>query len=265
MAPLARALREGDLCYAAATHALVDTLVTFRQRHAARQHEAHMEGSGADLGAAIPKLYFPLHGSFGLAMLDPGWLKLEEPDARGFTGFLCSALVTPDRVPEAFTQEGYRVTTTRPKSVTTTRQHKITRGPIVCFESAPDEADAYHSAIMLTPQHGAFPPNTLYRLVKVEDSFEAPSDSERPSKRVLQRLFTVRATYRATAPGHGASGFSGTKICGSVITLEYKNREAYIKGLDDLLQHPALTVRGQAHNMPPQDVCARYLPACVSS
>ena len=39
---------------------------------------------------------------------DPAWLGIEEPDARGFCGLTCAALVLAECVPYSFKEEGFR-------------------------------------------------------------------------------------------------------------------------------------------------------------
>lgn len=40
-------------------------------------------------------------------------------------------------------------------------RYVVRDSPVVRFDSAPADANGHHSAIMLTPTRGTFPPNTL--------------------------------------------------------------------------------------------------------
>ena len=112
---------------------------------------------------------------------------------------------------------------------------------VVCFESHADESDSQrHQAIMLNNSvEGAFPPNTLFRLRSVkEDRFIAPTGVE-----VRQRLLTVSATYRPSRQiGETWGKNGGPRLCGSVVTLLYESRAAFVKGMDDVLGRPMLTM-----------------------
>ena len=93
-----------------------------------------------------------------------------------------------------------------------------------------------------TDQHGCFPPNTLFRLKQVVEAggWEAPSSSG-VSLRPQQRLLIVTATYKPPRAGLPLSP-GRAKLCGNVVQLEYGSRYAFIRGLEDLVQKPALTM-----------------------
>ena len=129
---------------------------------------------------------------------------------------------------------------------------------IVCFESSAATEQGCHAAIMTEsygcerrPTHGAFPPNTLYRLIDVKEAgtWQAPTGIT-----VNQRLLVVRATYRQPGTSLAASG--GGKMCGSTFTLQYGSRAAYIAGLADIIDRPVLTMELEfARERAPGSMC----------
>lgn len=229
---LARALRECDPCYAASTYALCDALFS--------QRAAHSRGAAL---ATPPLLYRHRSGSGGLAQDDPAWSRLEEPDATGFRGLTSSALVRAYCSPSNFAVDGFRLGQLVDASTT---EYSKCDSDVVCFESAPDDEHGAHAAIptawsksthML--ENGVFPPNTLYRLKEVKQ----PGEWEAPGGvRVQQRLLVVTATYRAPRIGLSAASEGGAKLCGVAVTLNYADRDAFVRGLDDLLRQPLLTM-----------------------
>ena len=118
---------------------------------------------------------------------------------------------------------------------------KVQDSPIVCFESGPASDQGMHAAIATEGSqgrghHGAFPPNTLYRLVEVK-----PPGWTTPNGIVVnQKLLVVRATYRQPSASL-ADGGAG-KMCGSVVTLQHGSRAAYVAGLSDVINRPVLSM-----------------------
>jgi hypothetical protein len=110
---------------------------------------------------------------------------------------------------------------------------------IVCFVSLPDDEHGAHSAIVTMDASGDFPPNTLFRLRTVY----GPGQWEAPGGVFPhQRLLEVTATYQPPRAGVAALDSGGSKMCGSVVTLGYNKREAFLKGLDDLLAKPVIAM-----------------------
>ena len=95
--------------------------------------------------------------------------------------------------------------------------------------------ESLHSAVMLSPVEGTFPPNTLFRLHSVQPCFVAPNGVT-----VNQRLLTVRATYRL--PLTKGLRRSSTRLCGNATTLRFANRSAFTQGMDDVLGLPVITM-----------------------
>ena len=78
---LARALRENDRSFAAATYALCDAIFS--------------QAEDRDLDEFLPPdLYCHLNGAFSLAQDDPVWLGIETPDVTGFCGVTCSSVIS---------------------------------------------------------------------------------------------------------------------------------------------------------------------------
>jgi len=92
----------------------------------------------------------------------------------------------------------------------------------------------------MTEVHASYPPNTLYRLIRVE----APGEWEAPGGvRPMQRLFVVTATYRdprwvCERDAHTSSA----KMCGQ---LSYGTRNSFIDGLNDLVELSIFTLHDE--------------------
>ena len=73
-----------------------------------------------------------------------------------------------------------------------------------------------------------------------DDGVEATHRRTPPEKHPNQRLLLCTATYRE--PSAEMKLASGGKMCESIVNLRYGLRDAYIKGLDDLIASPVLTI-----------------------
>ena len=209
---IALCLTASDPSLSACTYALSSVL--FRQAKVQAQ-----------AGLEMPKLYRHLRGLFSLEEADPSWASIETPDATGFRGLTSPVLVKartgepPDDL--CFDSKGFMQ-----YDYADGQRMKVQDSPIVCFESGPASDQGMHAAIATEGSqgrghHGAFPPNTLYRLVKVK-----PPGWTTPNGIVVnQKLLVVRATYRQPSASL-ADGGAG-KMCGSVVTLQYGSRAAY--------------------------------------
>jgi hypothetical protein len=72
----------------------------------------------------------------------------------------------------------------------------------------------------------------------------------RPNCRLLVVSCTFKKPREAIGTGHGGAGAvgaramrGGAKMCGTVHTLRYANRQTYVNGLDDILADPVLSMR----------------------
>jgi len=89
--------------------------------------------------------------------------------------------------------------------------------------------------------YAVFPPNTLFRLKRVEPpGWTAPNGVV-----VEQPLYVVSATYRPTRP-LASLGADGGKLCVASGTLSYGGRQAFVEGLDGLLPTRTLASRGRS-------------------
>ena len=223
-APLGRALRAGDIAYAAPIHRL-NELVT-----AAAKNQT---GSG---GGTLPrKLFLPLKGNGSLMEADPAWAQLEHADAAGLRSVLSSVVVTAGCHPDALTPAGY-------SRLLVDGTSETVDSPIVCFESEePNVGDGTaHAAVMLTDTYGVFPPNTLFTLKEVLPAPFQAVNSRGETVTIHQTCFRVGATYLppVASAGQGVSG----KMVAAPLTLHYGERSSYIAGVQDLIQKPSLTM-----------------------
>ena len=247
---LGRALGQRDPCYSASMYALCEALFAQRQgaeddadvaKRRMQMTPRRPDADGRRRSALPQPMYAHLHGLFSLAERDPAWESLETPDGTGFRGLTSSALVHASWDPRLFTEAGFSVTTTNPQDST---QFLLVPqdSDVVCFVSMPDDEHGAHSAIVTADSSGDFPPNTLFRLKNICDpgGWEAPG-----GVRPMQRLLEVTATYQPPHAGLAAEHSGGSKMCGSLITLSYNRREAFLSGLDDLIAKPALTMQDE--------------------
>ena len=127
-------------------------------------------------------------------------VSIESPDDRGWCGFTMSGPAVVGREPENFDGNGFKV---RHEVNNGDIYYQLSDSDVVCFVSEVDDERGCHSAIMLdTPHRFAFPPNTLYHLVSVQDPGTWAVDHtifppNTPTICPRQRLLTVKATYRA--------------------------------------------------------------------
>ena len=218
----AKALSERDGRYAASTYALSEALFAQRgaQRHrpAGRFYYRHVED---------PTRAITTH-AHSLAEDDAAWRSLETPDATGFRGLTCRSALSVDGGADAFVIDGFCDVKGSPAA----------ESDVVCFESAPDDALGAHAPVPTGEHIAVFPPNTLFRLKRVDEpgSWEAPG-----GLRPRRRLLVVSATYQKPRSALSSRNHGG-KMCESVVTLQYGNRDAFVRGLDDILARPALTM-----------------------
>jgi len=219
----AAALRERDTRYAASTYQLCDVL--FAQRRP---------------GEVPPPLYLHRRGKYSLVEQEPAWERLEEPDRTGFCGLTCSSVIEASCEPANFSEGGYALRLVN-KARGVYYEHRD--GDVICLESAPDDENGCHSAILLEhDQKGAFPPNTLFRLkeVRAAGQWEAPPASSGVYPN--QRLLVCTATYQPPRAGLAAGGEGSGKMVGAAAMLSYGKRTAYVEGIDDLFAKPVLSM-----------------------
>ena len=128
-APLAAAVRERSKRYAASTQVVCEALA---------QRAKQMK-------TAAPLVYMNLTGTFGLATQDPAWQALTQPGASVGVSFVTNGLVMAAQ-PTAKTfpdDKGYYMGVNRGGKKT----YQLQDSDIVCFRSAPADADGYHSLV----------------------------------------------------------------------------------------------------------------------
>merc|ERR1740121_214865 len=94
---------------------------------------------------------------------------------------------------------------------------------------------------MINYHSGLFPANTLFKLKSV---LPAPFEAQNHLGEkvwVNQRCLVVTATFYHGAQASTLGGGTG-KMMAPVSTLAYGNRDTYIKGLQDIIQKPILTM-----------------------
>lgn len=225
--PIANALRQRDARFAASTYKLCDILFS--------QHR----GSAAQLP---PPLYRHLRScSHGGGLLDEEclWAQLETRDSTNFRGLTSRALVRAYNGAQYFSVDGFSYAVYDKDDQL---QYVPQDSDVVRFESAADNEHGAHTAIMINDEtgEGVFPPNTLFRLKEVyaPGTWSAPGGCF-PN----QRLLVVSATYQprvaAAQPGRDAN----CKLCAASITLSYGDRDSFLRGLDDLIAQPTLTMK----------------------
>ena len=259
-AVLAKALRDGDRLLAASNYALCEVL--FRRHEQSlkvhtetvpaflslgqRRLSGVFDPSSADTprrrAILPPKMYQILRGDHSLVDGDPAWAKIEKPDRTGFCGLTSDSLVLGTCRPEAFMEGGFGAGVNKDlpggKKV---RVYEEQDSDIVCFEPAYDDIEGCRSPILTKDNQGVFPPNTLFRLkeIKQPGTWESPNPGVFPKRRLL----VVSALFqRPSLRRELTEGASTGKLCGSVTTLQYANRIAYVDGLDDILAKPVLTM-----------------------
>lgn len=138
---MARALAVPDRRYAHSAYALMDAL---HSRRAVVEAEgkrlwACEQSWEADVGEDHPeRFYRNLGGRGGLVADDVQWLKLEEPDATGFTGLTTHAIIRPSRILLQFDDAGW-------KSQVSSNVYELQAGcDVVAFDNLPHDNHGFH-------------------------------------------------------------------------------------------------------------------------
>ena len=224
---LAVALRERDPRLAACTYALTRAL-------------CHRYDQLVASDMPLPQAHYRnLVGAGGLAEDEARWTGIECPDCNGFCGLTSTALCRPvkgtGRGGAYFSEHGMRKFVRRGATLAEDVYAEVD-SPIVCFVNAHEDEQGIHSIIDISTTTGAFPPNTLFRLI---DSKAAGDWFIHGGLRPKQRLLVVSATFRRPQVAHGGKD-GGGKMCEAVTTLSYGDRSAFVQGLDDILERPLL-------------------------
>jgi len=202
-APIARALRACSLDYAASTFALCGVLFN--------------RGSSSPR-MVPPVLYRHLRGAFSLSATESGWGTIEQVDGTGFCGLVSYIMTFADCDSSNFGPLGYL----RRFQDKAGARYIAEESDIVAFVSTPQEDTVAHAAVLTyTASTGCFPPNTLFRLRKVQPpgSWEAPGGLF-PN----QRLLVVTATYLPPVGEERFGRSTPSKLCGDVTALTYGDR-----------------------------------------
>ena len=174
-APMVEALSRHESKFAASIHALADAFL--RQASRATEH------------GLMPPTYRNLRGADSLVANDPAWVNIELTDRNGFCGVCAMGVTKGTRQPNRFDEGGLKAYV---QTSTGTWEPSVQDSAVVCFESEEgiEGDETIHNAIRIHDEAAAYIPNTLFRLVRVDDSFTAPN-----GKVVKQRVLTVRSFY----------------------------------------------------------------------
>ncbi len=251
----------------AASEEAVPPLAPTRARSSTRKQSVNLADLTEELLTAEekkrinlpPMLYWHRSGEYGLEQMDPEWRQIEDVDEHGFRGLTSRAMVKGTRNKKDWTNDrGYTMT----KQFVHTEPMPVTHMcDVIGFESHMADDTGMHAAVETEPNAGAFPPLTLFRLKKIFEPGEwspiPESDYVYPARdehgiphplagtklkdlRPRQRLLVMTATYRQPTAGVQESKIG--KLFGSTITLEYANREAYVRGLGAEFSRPIMTM-----------------------
>jgi len=218
-APLVRAIKERDRRFCASIHALTDVILA----QAARSLKFGL----------MPPIYRNLHGIDGLVTNDPLWGNIERPDRNGFRGICALGITKGTCSLDRFDENGFKAYA---KNNSAQWELVVQESAVVCFESGDSEDGdhAVHNAVRIHETAAAYPPNTLFRLVRIdEDGFKLPNGLH-----VKQRLLTVHSSYIPFCTRTTSS--EGSKMCSGL--LFYAGRDAFVDGLDDIVELPMLTM-----------------------
>ena len=130
-APLAAAVRERSKRYEASMHVVCEALAQ----------------QAKQMTQPAPLVYINLTGKFGLATQDPAWQALLQPGASAGVSFVTNGLVVASQ-PYAKTfpdDKGYYMCVNSDGKET----FQLQDSDIVCFRSAPADADGYHSLVQV--------------------------------------------------------------------------------------------------------------------
>ena len=170
-ASLAASVRDRSDRYAASAHAVFEA----------------MSGAARRQTAPAPLLYKNLTGEFGLATEDPAFQALLQSDVAPGVQLFTNGVGNGDTADaDTFPDEsGFRLKTSQ--------THDLIDSDIVCFRSAPADADGLHTLIPWDSVGTCkLPPMATVTLEKIDE----PGEWEVMGKRVKRRLYTVSVSYR---------------------------------------------------------------------
>lgn len=171
-APLAASIHDRSDRYAATAHVVCEALaLQAKQRpHYTYTHAPH---------------YTNLTGDLGLAT-DPAWLTLLQPEAEPGLSFTTDGLTRALADEAAFPNDKGLHRNLSIDGCT------LQDSDVVCFQSAPSDAEGHHSLLPVPFCHSRFlPPLATVTL----ESVQAPGEWEVRGLRVKQRLFTVSVSF----------------------------------------------------------------------
>jgi len=235
---LAASMRDGSGDFAASTYALCEVLMR-RHEQLEKEQLVSLQEKPDTKPALPPKLYTNRSGLHSLEMGDAGWRDLEKSDCTGFRGLTSDALVMGSCRPEAFEEGGFAIGRTDPD--TKQRIYDVQDSDVLCFESGETDVEGCHMPIFVKATTGVFPPNTLFRLHRIDEpgTWPCPREGVYPK----QRLLTVSAVFRTPDARRFVNDESTGKLCVKANVLRYAERTAYVQGLDDVLRKtPVLTM-----------------------
>mmetsp|Transcript_65874 Transcript_65874/g.77401 ORF Transcript_65874/g.77401 Transcript_65874/m.77401 type:complete len:690 (+) Transcript_65874:98-2167(+) len=219
-AAMAYAMRDRKTSFAASTYKICDIL--YRNR-VSRDNEPPL------------MLFKHLHGLYSLSDDDPTWVEILNVDCKGFRGLTCTAMLQLTREAPFFTPNGFAQRHRKDG-----REEFIpVEGEIVGFESRVDTHTGIHAATLLDEagETGAFPPNCLYRVKEVQPAGTWISPAGNYPE---VDLIIVTATYLPHGSIFDKKGAG--KMCGNSHMLTYGSRKEYMRGLNDFLYDPILTM-----------------------
>jgi hypothetical protein len=220
-AAVGKAAKEGSSRYASVTHDIYNVIAK------------HVAGN-----EVAPKCYRHLTGYGGLALEDPVWKKIDQPDASGWMGMTCFAplLLYPPKE-EFYSPEGIGV-----MAGGTLSGLQVMNSTVVAFDFMAPEGQALHSALFSGAEgiHETYilPPLTSLEVVNIQDSFEYL-----PGKMINQKLVTVRPTFLLPAKKvHGQHGNQGSRFADDHSFLSFGTSEDAVRGMEDVTEKPVLTM-----------------------
>ena len=144
-----------------------------------------------------PLTYRNLTGKFSLATTDQAWLALMRPGASAGQSLVINGLIASISADERGFPDDEGIYVPAHKNEDGEREWEVADSDIVCFRSAPTDADGYHSLIQVAEIDYELPVPATVTLEKVEEPGEWEVAYEDVSGlKVQRRLFTVRVSYK---------------------------------------------------------------------
>eukprot|EP00301_Raphidiophrys_heterophryoidea_P026595 c9222_g1_i1.p1 GENE.c9222_g1_i1~~c9222_g1_i1.p1 ORF type:complete len:750 (+),score=177.77 c9222_g1_i1:1001-3250(+) len=165
------------------------------------------------------------------------WLWLTVPDATGFRGFT-SYQAIPVFPRSSFSLDNGKLMvddTTNTYETKSSKSKSEVSSPLIQFLVSDPDDTGLHNPVALDDCNYLFPPMTLFRVVEELDQIELNGQM------IKQEVIVVKPTF-LLSPSQTDAQTTMSKFANSTAVLGYGSRDEYIRGIEEILENPPLTM-----------------------